>query len=383
MIRSLVDGRVQTSAADSTLEGPLDVRTTGTAGPTVSSFDYNIGAVAKPSPILGRDLGISAVSGDGTQVLWIFGDTFWAGPTAVNPTNDDAFRYTTAAIGTTAAAPGSMTTLTHQFDANGAPLEFVTPQLPKVGTVRFPFWPDSVFPHPTGTGWIVYYQRVRHETTASPYFPGYINVHVFAPDAVFVADVSKGSHTFSRTGNEVQVMDWTGMSSGCCLGQDGFIYLFTQTWLATIQHYCARVPHASYKTPTAYEYWTGSGWSTDKNLRKPVVMGGPGYDGLAGMGGITVTWNPYLGKYLMVHTHAKIPADHLCLRTATNPQGPYSEPTKLLTPTDPAAVGYGIYTAREHKWAQQSGGQVIFTSHWRASPSFLSGELKLTKITFA
>jgi len=348
-----------------------DGTTPGVAGPTVVSFSTNHGEVFKPSTVSARDLGTSVAQG--LLVLWIFGDTFGPG----------LFRWTTADYGFALQAPGSIQTLANNVGTDGFPEEFVVPRLPEDpdGT-RYPMWPDSVLPHFNGSDFIVYYQKVRHQT----------NPNRFTAQGAYVADVPNQSRTLNRgSGNEVQLWTGAGMTSGNCISPfDGHIYLFTtstdnagpKTTAATLHHKCARVPWDQYKVPASYRYWNGTTWVADEGAASNIQLGGTGFDRLGGMGGLTVSWNAYLNKYVMVHTGADVPSSDLCIRTADAPQGPWSRPTKLSIPPATASDEWGVYTGREHAWAQEDNGRVIWCTYHRALPGFLTGELRIVRVAF-
>jgi hypothetical protein len=299
---------------------------------------------------------------------------------AVNPTNGDPFRYTTHAWGTTGARPGSMNTLTEPRDANGAPYEFITQNAKDGNGERHPLWPDSVLPHANGTDFIVYYQKVHHTTHVS-------QPHVFINEGTYVADMVNNANTLVRTGgNEVAIHagDARGMTSGSLYHTDGYIYLYSTGVLASLHHKISRVLRTQYKTPGSYQYWDGDSWVADITQAKYIVMGGRGYDGLGGMAGLTVSWNAYLDKFVMVHSHAKIGPyqDTVCIRTADAPQGPWSLPAKIKSVPDSEPTVYGLYTAREHRWAQENSGRVIWITHGLKTPGAFTGQLQIVKVEF-
>jgi hypothetical protein len=141
------------------------------------------------------------------------------------------------------------------------------------------------------------------------------------------------------------------------------------------------VLHADYKDVTDYRYWNGSTFGTDPAAAKRMVLGGTGYDGMSGFGGIQVAWNAYLSKFVMTHTHAKQPATQFCIRTAPNPYGPWSKPAKFYVPIA-ANTRLGVYTGRQHSWAQEASGKSIWCTYYRGTGGF-GAELRICKATFA
>jgi hypothetical protein len=74
----------------------------------------------------------------------------------------------------------------------------------------------------------------------------------------------------------------------------------------------ARVPLEDMSHHMAYRHWDGNDWVEDP-LQAAVVLTGV-------TGGITVSFNRYLGQYLAVHSGT---ADNVLLRIAPAPQGPW------------------------------------------------------------
>ena len=73
-----------------------------------------------------------------------------------------------------------------------------------------------------------------------------------------------------------------------------------------------------------------------------------------------MAYNGYLGCYVMtyIETHAK----HLCLRTAPEPWGPYSDPVRAgVVPHHPEAtlVSLGF----QHPQFDVDGGRIIYISY--------------------
>ncbi|WP_341267837.1 DUF4185 domain-containing protein [Gordonia malaquae] len=103
--------------------------------------------------------------------------------------------------------------------------------------------------------------------------------------------------------------------------------------------YVARFRPSDILDLSAYEYWTGSGWSPNIDSVRRVV-GAPVTE-------VSVAWSEYLGKYVMVDSPLNV---HL--RTADRPQGPWSLPrflfpslisvyAPMMLPSSPALRGTG------------------------------------------
>ncbi|MDQ3327321.1 MAG: DUF4185 domain-containing protein [Chloroflexota bacterium] len=76
----------------------------------------------------------------------------------------------------------------------------------------------------------------------------------------------------------------------------------------------ARVAPDSLLNGTAYRYWTGSGWDTDRHQDAGVLLPGP-------VGELSVQWNSYYGKWLMLYLNEHRAA--IVLRTADTLTGPW------------------------------------------------------------
>ncbi|GEE01051.1 hypothetical protein nbrc107696_14970 [Gordonia spumicola] len=103
--------------------------------------------------------------------------------------------------------------------------------------------------------------------------------------------------------------------------------------------YVARFRPSDVLNLSAYEYWTGSTWSSNVDDVRAIV-GAPVTE-------MSVAWSAYLGKYVMVDSPLNV---HL--RTADRPQGPWSLPRPLfpstigvyapmMLPSSPALRGTG------------------------------------------
>jgi hypothetical protein len=66
-----------------------------------------------------------------------------------------------------------------------------------------------------------------------------------------------------------------------------------------------------------YEFWNGSGWTSDMNLSQPILEAIPG-----GLG--SVMWNDHLGRYLSAWSDICTGGKVVMLRTAPRPEGPWS-----------------------------------------------------------
>jgi hypothetical protein len=115
----------------------------------------------------------------------------------------------------------------------------------------------------------------------------------------------------------------------------------------------ARVALADVGDHRAYHHWNGSGWVDDPAQAVPAIAGVPG--------GLTVSFNRYLGKYLAVHSG---PADNVMLRAADRPEGPWN--TLGSFGTMPGGGPFGIsLRGAEHPALRDACQRVIYVSYTR------------------
>ena len=71
--------------------------------------------------------------------------------------------------------------------------------------------------------------------------------------------------------------------------------------------------------PSRHEYWTGTRWA--RGARPAPIVRGPVTE-------LSVAWSPYLRKYVMLDSPRGV-----LLRTADRPQGPWSRPQRVVSPS--------------------------------------------------
>ncbi len=245
----------------------------------------------------------------------------------------------------------------------------ITPEIPDdEDGDRTVFWPDSLVPTVDGRA-AVFYQRVL------------LDGPEWTVQATIVDEMDPGATTFDRTDEMVLFGEGEPSFVSSNLVDGGFIYLYATRLHAdqrTTEYLLARVPHALYRQRVAYTFWSGTSWSPNLAAAQPVVLGGGNdTDRSGGLGGMSVSFNPYLGKYLMTHSEAFGP--DLVLRSAPAPHGPWSEPT-YLDVTDPVkGTQFGNYTAREHPEFRSGDGSVVWLTYHRVT-GWLHGEIPLVRV---
>ncbi|NLD85345.1 MAG: DUF4185 domain-containing protein [Actinomycetales bacterium] len=109
--------------------------------------------------------------------------------------------------------------------------------------------------------------------------------------------------------------------------------------------------------PSGYEYWDGDAetW-TPEISRATAVMPAPTSE-------LSVMWNEHLRKYTAMYSRGY---DSVVMRTADNPQGPWSDATTLID----YSMLPGVYGGFMHPWAQGRDLYYLVTT-WNAYNVFL------------
>ncbi|HMI92745.1 MAG TPA: DUF4185 domain-containing protein, partial [Polyangiales bacterium] len=114
-----------------------------------------------------------------------------------------------------------------------------------------------------------------------------------------------------------------------------------------------RVKLADVADYRAYRHWNGSDWVDDPVQAVPVLSGVPG--------GLTVSFNRYLGKYLAVYSGS---ADNVMLRSADRPEGPWATLGTFGTLPSDGTPGYSL-AAAEHVALRDPCHRIIYVSYAR------------------
>ena len=126
--------------------------------------------------------------------------------------------------------------------------------------------------------------------------------------------------------------------------------------------YVSRVPQNAVLDQTQYQYWNGSSWVVNKpSAAVPILPGttpakqtgflgflqslfggSKGSTTYPTVGEMSVQYNTYLNKYVIMYADN----NNVVMRTADNPQGPWSAPTTLVT----SAKYPGLYAPMTDPW---------------------------------
>ena len=108
----------------------------------------------------------------------------------------------------------------------------------------------------------------------------------------------------------------------------------------------AKVLPADVLDETAYQYYTGTGWSTDED--DGVVIVDPP------VGELSVLWNPYLQRWIMMYLNESTAS--IEVREAHQPTGPWSGPWQVVSANDYPA----LYGAFMHEQYIENNGQTVY-----------------------
>lgn len=169
---------------------------------------------------------------------------------------------------------------------------------------------------------------------------------------------STNGHTFTKAAN----MSWPGDSNfiewGLIKGDEtapstgGYLY-FLATGSGRYHHcYLTRVHESSILNQSSYQYFAGLGpgdvpiWSSDHEAAEPIIE--------AHTGEITVMWNSYLSKYMVMNLDDVV--KQILIRTAQSPWGPWSQPSTVIS--RPEYIGF--YAPNIDPVLVEESGRIIY-----------------------
>ena len=126
-----------------------------------------------------------------------------------------------------------------------------------------------------------------------------------------------------------------------------------------------RVPIANIMDRNTYEFYRGTNkegkpvWTSDIDSRKPVYVNSEGGVGYA----VSVSYNPGLGRYLLITAHTSPLDGNLGIFDAPEPWGPWTTVAYIQSFGSPAIEANTFYWNFSNKWASMDGRKfvMIFT----------------------
>jgi len=305
----------------------------------------------RPADVYGTDVGIMVARG--VRMYFVFGDTFGLGGLGGLHWRSNTMAYTVD----TNPADGVPLTGWITNDSTGFAKELVSSL--KEDNVEMTCIPTAVYD--SGACLYLYYMSVKHWGDTGG---------MWTCNNASIAYSFDGS-TFTKAAN----VSWPGNSNfiefGVVYGgldapiADEYVYLLTTASGRYHDAYLARVPKTQILNQSAYAYYAGlalgdtPSWSSFQSEANPVIDGA--------MGEMSVMWNSYLHKYMLMNLDN--PRLAILLRTADAPWGPWSAPQIVVT----AREHPGLYAPNIHpQWAEDGGRIVYFTmSIWSDYNVFL------------
>ncbi len=332
----------------------------GTApGLTIEKVE-DLGKIPLPSAtIVGRDGGMGGKLGN--RLLWTFGDTFLNKKNSVDNSN---------VLSATSAWASVETPLlvTEPIDADGIPAQLIPYTSAELMQNRadalngWALWPGAMFDTGASEGLVVF-QRIKR-TNGSGY----------DSKGIGTARIAVGATQAKRNPNDLFAPPERLYMPTSVV--DGYVLAFACEDVGFLNVGCrmARAPLAAADDRAQYTFYDGAAWQTD-NSKAAVVL-----DKVANL---TVSYNPYLQRYLAVS--GGVLNSTISLRTAEHAEGPWSQPAEIpadgqaiLPPLDDKAFNYVII---EHPELRSADGRSIVISYSRPTTPF-AGDVRLARVTF-
>jgi hypothetical protein len=328
--------------------------------------------------ILGRDGGNSALF-QGFSV-WLYSDTFLAKPDEQDRTLiSDSWSYTTDLN-----AQDGITGFQERLDSTGAP----TMILPETATeaafnqqhnvdncqaqpcgARWALWINSIVVNPSDNSALIFYMVVSAQ-------PGAFNFQIIGTSVAVWKNFQQQPERPTLNppivvGHPDLLFDRNEPEFGtAAVVSSGTLYVYgcgIATNSLDVGCRLGKVDPSSAQDRGAWTFYAGKGkWSS--NVRDAVAIFA---------GGGSVAWNNYLQQYVAVYS--QVFSQNVLLRTAPNPEGPWSGSIVAFVALPPSSGN--VYDARAHSEYDANGGQTIFVSYSRSTPAPFSSEVRLVSLT--
>jgi Domain of unknown function (DUF4185) len=217
-----------------------------------------------------------------------------------------------AAISDATDLPGAMSSLHYFTDAQDRPREILVPTLAE-RLAGYRFWPQHGIT--VGTRVYLFYLGILHHNQTDPWG--------FTEQGTGLAVLDIETSDCRRIWLNDDWRLWPALPAECHCGvqllrEADTVYIFSsRRGYPGYEAFLARVEQSRIEDPSAYEFFSGpAGWSPEIFDSVPLTKCSSEY---------SVTFNAYLGRYLMLYADAMSKA--LMLRTAPKPWGPFSKPT--------------------------------------------------------
>lgn len=341
-------------------EVPLAIRSVRVAGVAHRAHGANW-------TMAGQDGGQSIPLDRGS--LFVFSDTLialapkQAAPSLAIPLRRDQAQFLAncAAISHAADLSGAMSSLRYITDAQGRPREILVPTLTE-RLAGYRFWPQHGIA--VGSRAYLFYLGILHHNQTDPW--GFTEQGA----GLAVLDAETGDCRRIWLNDDWRL--WPALPVECHCGvqllrEADTVYIFSsRRGYPGYQAFLARVDQDRIEDPLAYEFFTGAGWSSEIFDSVPLTECSSEY---------SITFNAYLGRYLMVYADAM--SKTLMLRTAPNPWGPFSKPV-IGGGLPHQAHANLVSVCFQHSQFSEDGGRSIILSY--SQPQFVQNTF--VSITF-
>jgi len=347
-----------------------------TSPPVVVSVVEQGALRSAPAVVFGRDVAASTrLAG---KVHWVFGDTLYARTSGQPEHPADDWRSATHAT-SWSWNPWSLRDVADT--STGVPAQLLPYTAEELAYNRaggdpgnrYALWPSSIVATTREQAQILYTKVLIQ--------PGELNYRTVG---VGIADLAAGVDTATRdlSGEPSGLLFHDGDpsfgGSGAFLDKDGQTLYLYDCWIRATFDYPCRLARVSARAADGTLDWDRTktranyeaavrrpdgtvNWTTDLAQATEVVNGSTT--------GWSVTWNRGLGRYLAVYN---VPlSDHIQLRTAPRPEGPWSDPIDVFTgqpPSCPPGTELCMdYAAQQHPElaTHTSWGTTIYVTYAR------------------
>lgn len=309
-----------------------------------------------PAGVSGTDAGYSIPLPN--QTLWLFGDVFLLDPTS--PAKRFVGAVSNCALLVPAGrGPGSLQRYRFLTDPASGLARQALPNAPSDGKeVRY--WPYGGWYSPAERQVYLYYARVR--TTGTGPFAFQVDGHGLA---CADARVPERIQFARRPAPDAGDVWWSGegerpLFGGAVVSGAPGDYLFVigvQERDGRKRGKLARVRKDRIGDLRAYEYYAGGDpprWSLQVEAAADV-------EGLSDFPSeLSVSYNPYLGGYLAVHSVGL--SERVRLTLASAPWGPYRPIGEIGTPHRALSTGF-CYAGKEHPELSEDRGRIIYITY--------------------
>jgi Domain of unknown function (DUF4185) len=240
---------------------------------------------------------------------------------------------------------------------------------------RWAIWPGAIITHPSSESAYVFYHKVYIE-------PGFLNFlelghsiavwgNVGKPAVRPLVDVDPSDPTIMFPTTD---RDQRHAFGSAALMMEDWLYVYGceyETALGSSPCRLAKVHFDHVLDRSQWQFFAGEqGWVSNVELAEPV------FDGCAIA---SVFYNAYLKQYIAVY--AEPTTNKVMLRSANQPEGPWTQPRTLFTADSNFSNSLWTYDALAHPEFSEGNGKQIYITYTRKVKPFQS-ELSLVMVEF-